>query len=218
LVFSGVSVNNDDFYIVSDYCAGGSLDKHFGRGDISDSLKEKLTMQVALGLNHLHAQNIVHRDIAARFVRITFRLWYPAPNVLAFRNILLTSSFDAKLSDFGMSRALTENSDQGTTMQNFGPLKYMAVESLRDRTYSTASDVWTFGILAVELFSERPPHENLDLVDCAVKIRDDGLTPEIPSNMPKYLINICKRCWTADPKERPTMKEIVDTLKREISV
>jgi serine/threonine protein kinase len=92
----------------------------------------------------------------------------------------------------------------------------MAIESLRDKSYSTASDVWTFAIFVVELFTEKPPHEDLDLVDAAIKIRDQGLTPTIPSDMPEYLANVCHACWNAEPKERPTMKEVVDILKKNV--
>jgi serine/threonine protein kinase len=70
---------------------------------------------ISKGLTHLHANNIVHRDVAAR-------------NVLLHQN-------DTKLTDFGMSREVAEN-QRGTTKSELGPIRWMAPESLKNKEYS----------------------------------------------------------------------------------
>jgi len=134
--------------------------------------KVELLLDVALGLQHLHAAGVIHRDIAAR-------------------NCLLTAELRAKLSDFGMSRKLRETDDKGKTMEQTGPLRYESPESLRDRSYSPMSDMWTFGILIWETWTEGPPHANMDLLSAAVAIRDTNMHPLIPVDMPEFLAAIC---------------------------
>jgi serine/threonine protein kinase len=68
---------------------------------------------------------------------------------LAARNILLTSSGTPKISDFGFSRQV-ENG-QGKTKSKLGPIRYMSPESIANQSYSTKSDVWSFGIVVWEI-------------------------------------------------------------------
>ena len=68
---------------------------------------------------------------------------------LAARNILLTALGTPKISDFGFSRSV--EGGEGTTKSNLGPLKYMSPESIANNSYSTQSDVWSFGIVVWEI-------------------------------------------------------------------
>jgi serine/threonine protein kinase len=83
-------------------------------------------LDTARGIQHLHEQNIVHRDIAAR-------------------NMLLTHTGQIKVSDFGLSRNTLE--DGFKTKSKTGPLRWMAIESLVSREYSPQSDIWSYGVL-----------------------------------------------------------------------
>eukprot|EP01121_Diplochlamys_sp_Union-15-3_P009886 TRINITY_DN2719_c0_g1_i1.p1 TRINITY_DN2719_c0_g1~~TRINITY_DN2719_c0_g1_i1.p1 ORF type:complete len:116 (-),score=15.55 TRINITY_DN2719_c0_g1_i1:306-653(-) len=87
---------------------------------------------IANGMSALAKQFIVHRDLAAR-------------------NVLLTKERVPKIADFGYSRVLSEETKMGKTQTYFGPIKWMAPESIRELVYSEASDVWRYGI---NLFSE----------------------------------------------------------------
>lgn len=136
----GISVDGPLPYIVLEFCGGGSLDTKLFDDGVSFSLEEKVRLikGIARGLLHLHNHNIVHRDLAAR-------------------NILLTVNNEPKISDFGMSRLLKEESQKGQTKNNFGPIRWMAPESIRDLSYSTKSDVWSFGIIG-KLSRTKFPH------------------------------------------------------------
>jgi serine/threonine protein kinase len=137
---------------------------------------------------HLHEHNIVHRDLAAR-------------------NILLTGSGDPKISDFGMSRIL-QKEEEGKTKKNLGPIRWMAPESLAQRTYSKKSDVWSFGIVVYEIVARREPHTEVNPLEVGLLIRDRHLTPKIPSHCPPILREVMQLCWQADPNQRPSFKEI----------
>ena len=108
--------------LIIEYCEGGSLDgKLYDTNNDDISLKTQLQWMIGIskGLNHLHSNNIVHRDVAAR-------------NVLVHQN-------EPKLTDFGMSRLIDEQQQRGTTKSELGPIRWMAPESLKNKEYSAKS-------------------------------------------------------------------------------
>jgi tRNA A-37 threonylcarbamoyl transferase component Bud32 len=196
LTVYGVMIS-DKVYIVLDYCDLGALSSLFGIGKLSTKRKARVVHDLAAGLSHLHDCNIVHRDVAAR-------------------NVLLQSGYRCKLSDFGMARAVDKLTKEHTTASTIGPIKWMAPESLRKRKFSFASDVYSFGVTCCEIYAEMPPFMGMELMDAAIAIRDNALTPDIPQDMPKYLRRIVKRCFDPDPALRPTMREILLVIQASI--
>jgi serine/threonine protein kinase len=150
--------------------------------------KIELIRGIAAGMSHLHSHNIIHRDLAAR-------------------NILLTGNGHPKISDFGMSRILQEQ-QEGKTQSTLGPVRWMAPESISQRTYSKQSDVWTFGIVVWEIIAQKEPHLAVNPVDIGRLIRDQNLTPKIPEDCPQKLQEIMTLCWKRDPNERPSIEHI----------
>jgi len=124
----GVSMDGTQPIIVMEYCGGGSLDTLLYDKDqhISDELKLRWVHEIAKGMNHLHKFNVIHRDLAAR-------------------NVLLSQSnfnkAQLKISDFGLSRVLQQDIE-GKTRNTFGPIRWMAPESIGRQVYSKKSDVW----------------------------------------------------------------------------
>jgi serine/threonine protein kinase len=193
----GVCIDGPNPAIVMEYCPRGSLDRLLldTSQTISDELRHQLILGIAKGMLHLHLSNVVHRDLAAR-------------------NILLSADGQPKISDFGMSRVMTPGQEVATTKANIGPIKWMAPESLKHRVYSRMSDVWSFGIVMYEIISRKLPHENEDdLLEIAVKIRDQGLTPPIPEGCPPLYEQIMRACWKYNPDERPTFEQIIAMLE-----
>jgi hypothetical protein len=192
----GVSLDGPQPIIVLEYCAGGSLDQLLFQTNVilSDEQKIRLVRGIAAGMLHLHKHNIVHRDLAAR-------------------NILLTASGVPKISDFGMSRIL-EKDDEGKTNSTIGPACWMAPESLAHRNYSKKSDVWTFGIVIYEIVAQCEPHKDQNLFEVVTRIRDEGLTPTIPTNCPPKLRELMQMCWKMQPEQRPNFEAICALLEQ----
>lgn len=111
----------DSVILIIEYCNQGSLDSTLFETNrpISIEEKEKWIGSVAKGLLHLHSNNIVHRDVAAR-------------NILLHQN-------EPKITDFGMSRLINDDNKKGTTKSELGPIRWMAPEALRSKEYSTKS-------------------------------------------------------------------------------
>jgi len=196
----GVSLDGPQPVIILEYCTGGSLDKLLFDTDenLLEDYKIKLVRGIAAGMLHLHKHNIIHRDLASR-------------------NILLTESGHPKISDFGMSRIL-EGSSEGKTYNNIGPLRWMAPESLKHQTYSKKSDVWSFGIVVYEIVAQCEPHIDVDPLDIGPLIRDQYLTPEIPSDAPQKLHEFMKMCWNQQPEQRPDFENICAMLEEEQNI
>jgi c-src tyrosine kinase len=124
-------------------------------------------------MHHLHSENIIHRDLAAR-------------NILIKRE-----SMEVKVSDFGLSRQ-KDHHDTNVTETQTGPLKWMAIEALRERKYSTKSDVWSYGVVMWELLCRSEPYPHLSAVHAAIAVIKDGLRLPIPDDAPPLFIKIMK--------------------------
>jgi hypothetical protein len=196
----GVSIDGTQPIIVMEYCTGGSLDKLLfdTAQQISHEQKIRWVHEIALGMCHLHKHNIVHRDLAARNILLS----QPNPN-----------DAQLKISDFGMSRVL-EQDIESRTRSTFGPIRWMAPESLGQQVYSKKSDVWMFGILVYEIVARREPHVDIQPNEIIVFVRDKGLTPTIPTNCPPKLRELMQMCWKMQPEQRPNFETICALLEQ----
>jgi hypothetical protein len=195
----GISIDGTQPIIVMEYCAGGSLDKWLYDRDTTISNEQKLRWvhEIAMGMNHLHKYNIVHRDVAAR-------------NILPSHPNL--NDAHLKISDFGMSRVLQQGIE-GKTLNRMGPIRWIAPESIEKQVYSKKSDVWMFGVLIYEIVVQCEPHVDIDPNQVATLIRDKGLTPMIPNDCPQKLQQLMEMCWKKQPDQRPNFETICAMFK-----
>jgi len=150
---------------------------------------------------HLSLENIVHRDLAAR-------------------NILITDSFDAKVSDFGLSRLAADSEGNKLYLHSqFGPLMWMAPESLFKSKFSTKSDVYSFGVVIVEVLTSERPYPGIRNAEF-VEMKMNGTLPSITNYIPQYnpnalmeLVQLSKECTQENPEVRPSFHDICETLK-----
>jgi serine/threonine protein kinase len=182
--------------IVTEFLSGGSLWSLL----CSDQVIEwatviKILRGIAAGMRHLHTEGIVHRDLAAR-------------------NILLTASNDPKVADFGLSRTYVESGDPQHTKSDVGPVKWMAPESIRDREYSTKSDVWSFAVVVYEVLTRSEPFAGLDPIQVATRVVYENMRVQTPENAPPYLSELMDSCLQQNAKSRPEFREIVRKLDR----
>jgi len=177
------------YAIVSEYHPRGSLDKIlYGGNKIQIDIRRKVLMilDTARGLSHLHDDmiSIIHRDLATR-------------------NLLVSSDWTIKITDFGLSRFLKKKVDQVSNIdtaaevdrektvkrprrltqndtKNFiGPVKWMAPEAIMEQKYSRASDVYMFGTTAWEIFYESEPYKDKEAMSVGISVVKDKLRPDI---------------------------------------
>jgi predicted Ser/Thr protein kinase len=195
----GVSMDESQPVLVMEYCAGGSLAEFLFETHPKMTEQEMISMArgIAAGMLHLHRNNIIHRDLAARNILLSHASGNGVP----------------KITDFGMSR-LVEAENIGHTNSNIGPVFWMAPESISNRIYSKKSDVWSYGIVLYEIVAQSEPHKDKDVIEVAVAIRDNAMTPSIPSDCPPFLRELMELCWNKDPEKRPSFEDICEMFQK----
>ena len=192
---------DDPFAVVIEFCDGGALvDKLYGGNSthldlLSDRFLLDIALGVAKGLSHLHHSGVIHRDVAAR-------------NILLHRNV-------AKLTDMGMSRLNTDkngltNYDQNT-MTSVGPLKWMAPEQLNARAVSYKTDVYSYGILLIEMWSRSEPWPTETSVAAAANVMRGEVHP-VPPQAPPSVSRVIQSSLRFDPRSRPAMLALAEGL------
>lgn len=198
-LFGVTTFENGDLGAVFEFCARGSL-KDALYGDEAQEWSETQLMHfahdAACGVAHLHANNLIHRDIAARNV------------LLAGKNDLV-----AKVADFGLARDLADGSDnvEQTTVDRVGPLRWMAPEQMDRSAYSKSSDVFAFGVLLFEIFACEAPWKGVANLAVANKVMQ-GERMHLPSSIPSKVRRLIRPCWEQQPNERPKMTELQKKL------
>lgn len=150
--------------------------------------------QAARGMEYLSSKKLIHRDLAAR-------------------NVLLTEDNVVKICDFGLAKDCYKYSNYVKKGNGPLPIKWMAIESIRDKVFTCKSDVWSFGILLWEFFTlGGNPYPGIDIDEEFYKRLKNGYRMEKPEYAPKSIYNIMQDCWNPEPTERPTFTELAEKL------
>jgi len=181
-------------YIVIEFCELGDLRNYILKKkerEVDLSLKLSWSLQLASALAYLEDVNYVHRDVAAR-------------------NILLLNEKTIKLSDFGLSRGMFEESHEYTAAHRTKlPIKWMAPESIEYLKFSTKTDVWGFGVCVWEIFSAgRKPYSGVQNSEIIQILMIQRKRLEMPFECPASLYSLMNQCWLADPEKRPSFAKI----------
>ncbi|KAG7457047.1 hypothetical protein MATL_G00242370 [Megalops atlanticus] len=198
----GVVTKSRPVMIVTEFMENGALDSFLRQNDGQFTVIQLVGMMrgIAAGMKYLSEMNYVHRDLAAR-------------------NILVNSNLVCKVSDFGLSRYLQDDTSDPTYTSSLGgkiPVRWTAPEAIAYRKFTSASDVWSYGIVMWEVmsFGERPYWDmsNQDVINA---IEQDYRLPA-PMDCPAALHQLMLDCWQKDRNARPRFSDIVNTLDKMI--
>ncbi|XP_022809176.1 proto-oncogene tyrosine-protein kinase receptor Ret-like isoform X4 [Stylophora pistillata] len=154
----------------------------------------KFAWQIADVMSYLSSKSIIHRDLAAR-------------------NVLVGQKETCKVKDFGMARDVQlENIYERKTKGRL-PVKWTAYEALLYGTYTTKSDVWSYGVVLYEIFTiGGSPYPQTDGRKIANLLQQGYRMPK-PQHVDDKLYQIMMRCWQNDPDARPTFTSLKNQLK-----
>ncbi|XP_061918604.1 ephrin type-B receptor 5-like [Entelurus aequoreus] len=187
--------------IITEFMENGPLDSFLRENEGQFSILQLVGMLrgVGAGMRYLSERNFVHRDLAAR-------------------NVLVNSNLVCKVSDFGLSR-LMRGLDQNmpTYTASLGskiPVRWTAPEAFQHRKFSSASDVWSFGILMWEIMSygERP-YWDMSNQEVMKAVADQYRLPA-PTSCPSAVHSLMLQCWQAERGDRPLFESILSSLDR----
>ncbi|XP_068734108.1 fibroblast growth factor receptor 2-like [Montipora capricornis] len=138
----------------------------------------------------------------------------PSFRDLAARNVLVGERETCKVTDFGMARDVQQGNIYEKKTKGRLPVKWTAYEALVYGTYTTKSDVWSFGILLYEIFTiGGSPYPRMDARKIA-KLLQEGYRMLRPQHVDNELYKIMMSCWLEDPIARPTFLNLKDKLEK----
>ncbi|MBN3283440.1 EPHA7 protein, partial [Polyodon spathula] len=196
----GVVTRGKPVMIVIEHMENGALDGFLRKHDGQFTVIQLVGMLrgIAAGMRYLSDMGYVHRDLAAR-------------------NILVNSNLVCKVSDFGLSRVIEDDHEAVyTTTGGKIPVRWTAPEAIQYRKFTSASDVWSYGIVMWEVMSygERPYWDmsNQDVI----KAIEEGYRLPAPMDCPPGLHQLMLDCWQKERGERPKFDQIVGILDKMI--
>lgn len=208
----GVCSSSDGpFYLIVEYCGNGGLNDYLkehkatphyvnkaARRALSLEWKLQRTLEICNGMKFLSSQKIVHRDLAAR-------------------NILLDHNTVAKVSDFGMAKDVYVKSYYKQRHEGSFPLRWMAIEAIQDLSFNEKTDIWSYGILVWEIFTEgKLPYYAIISDEKVANYILSGKKLKRPPECPRYLYRIMSKCWKDKDYNRPKFRELYEELDRTI--
>nr|XP_047145200.1 fibroblast growth factor receptor 4-like isoform X1 [Hydra vulgaris] len=148
----------------------------------------RFAWQVASGMEYLSCIKLIHRDLAAR-------------------NVLVGADKNLKISDFGLTRKVNNHAYIGSKTRRL-PIKWMSTEAIFDHTFTSCSDVWSYGIVLFEIVTlggtPYPTIPNCELLT----LLKSGYRMNRPENCSEQMYDVMLHCWNQDPLQRPTFTEL----------
>uniref|UniRef100_A0A8C9WD66 receptor protein-tyrosine kinase n=1 Tax=Scleropages formosus TaxID=113540 RepID=A0A8C9WD66_SCLFO len=152
-----------------------------------------MAIQMACGMSYLARREVVHKDLAAR-------------------NCVIDDGLQVKITDNALARDLFPMDYHCLGDNENRPVRWMALESLLHSDFSSASDVWSFGVTLWELMTlGQIPYVDIDPFEMAAYLKD-GYRIAQPINCPDELFAVMACCWALDPEERPKFQQLVQCL------
>lgn len=187
-----------DTCIVMELCDGGTLQSHIDSGKFrtlggrhADKRRiMTVLIDIASGLQYMHERKWVHMDLSAN-------------------NVMLGSLGMARITDFGMTQVLTEDTVHSNV---YGTVTHMPPELLSEGLLSTSVDIYSFGVIMWELWSSKRAWAGLRHAQ-VIAAKKTHSRLQCPTDMPSKYRSLCEKCLYAKPKSRPSAVDIVQLLQ-----
>ncbi|XP_062972449.1 mitogen-activated protein kinase kinase kinase 20 isoform X1 [Elgaria multicarinata webbii] len=193
--FYGAVIEPPNYGIVTEYASAGSLYDY-----INSNRSEEMDMDhvmtwatdIAKGMHYLHMEapvKVIHRDLKSR-------------------NVVIAGDGVLKICDFGASRFHSHT----THMSLVGTFPWMAPEVIQSLPVSETCDTYSYGVVLWEMLTREVPFKGLEGLQVAWLVVEKNERLTIPSSCPGSFAELMLQCWEADPKKRPSFKQIISIL------
>ncbi|CAL8384665.1 unnamed protein product [Gadus morhua 'NCC'] len=175
--------------------SGRSFSSELEAGILCCAEQLSISQQVAAGMAYLSERKFVHRDLATR-------------------NCLVGEDMTVKIADFGLSRNIYSADYYKADENDAIPIRWMPPESIFYNRYTSESDVWAYGVVLWEVFSQgMQPYYGMAHEEVIYYVRD-GHILGCPENCPLELYSLMRLCWSTQPSDRPSFCSIHRILQR----
>eukprot|EP00250_Pteridium_aquilinum_P005821 c15855_g1_i1 orf=395-2476(+) len=190
--YLGTAREDDALNIFLEFVPGGSISSLLGKfGSFPESVVRMYTRQLLQGLEYLHKNNIMHRDIKGA-------------------NILVDNKGCIKLADFGASKQVVELVTLSGAKSMKGTPYWMAPEVIRQTGHSLPADIWSVGCTVIEMATGKPPwSQQFQEVAALFHIGTTKSHPPIPEHLSHEAKDFLLKCLKKEPHLRPTATELL---------
>lgn len=186
--YFGSHLTGSKLYIAMEFMEGGAVEKLLKPKPFEEVYVAVLIREILKGLDYMHDQGKIHRDIKAG-------------------NVLLGGDGSVKLADFGVAGQMTDRAQKRMTF--VGTPYWMAPEVIKQSGYDQRADVWSLGITTIEMAKGHPPLHGIQPLRALFLIPKANHRPVLQGDFSARMKEFVQQCLEKDPANRPSVKQLL---------